>query len=133
MSLFSVFRKKELPRGPELFADLDSIIEKDVWFKLHGKARKIKPLTAEEFMIFANALSGFYALKDVKNLEPSVLVESCYQLASTIVDPISKDDISEMSQAQWSALFTMIMDKISGKLYTEEKKSVNLTAITLPE
>jgi len=112
------FKKKE---HVDVFADLDAILAKPVWFRLHGRERQIKPITVKEFFLYSNALAEFYALKDKPEVTNNELIDVAFKLSKSVCDDIERVDIERMSQAQWAALFSLIMETVTGKAHVEKK------------
>lgn len=122
--LIDIFSSKQkLNVKSEVVADLDAILVENVGFKLHGKEHIIKPLTVEQFMLYAVNLSEIYALKEKSNLNASDLIDKYHALISSVCSTVKRSDIEQMSQQQVSALFELIVDTVSGKLFVEKKKT----------
>lgn len=120
-------RQKYLESATNSVADLDAMLVEPVSFKLHGKTHVIKPLNVEQFMILSVALVDIMELQKQQNISPETLIEKYYALISSACDSITKQDIREMSQQQVSALFNIVIETITGKVFTEKK-----TLVTTP-
>lgn len=116
------FRKKSIPKDVELISDIDAILAQPIYFRLHGKVRSIKPVSTENFLKYTAALSGFYGLREQKNVTPDELINAYHELAKSISDDISRDDICQMTQAQVAAMFTLILKSVSGEAQAEAEK-----------
>lgn len=98
-----------------VIADLDAIIQDTVSFKLNGKIHEIKPLSTKDFLIYTNALSKVWELKDKEIIKPDDLIEKYYDMVSSVVPSIKRTDIETMNQQQVGALFQLILDTVTGK------------------
>lgn len=124
MSILNWFRKrKNLKVSSDIVADLDAMIVENVGFKLHGKQHVIRPLTVEQFMLYAVNLSEIYSLKERNDLSASELIDKYYALISSVCSTVKRSDIEEMSQQQVSALFELIVETVTGKVFVEKKKT----------
>lgn len=109
----------------EIVRDLDAIVGKSIFFRLHGKMREIKPITTEAYLIYVNSLSLLYSMKDKDGLTTDELLNSYYSLVKSVCDDFTMDDIKQMSQQQIGALFQLILDTITGTAHADvEKKSL---------
>lgn len=119
-------QKHQAPKGSAAVkvADLDALVSKSITFTLHGKDHKIDPLTVEQFVRFAAAYSDVLKLQDQDVVTPEQLVEAYYNLVSSVCTTVSKDDIHKMSQQQVAALFQIMVDLHTGRLFGDEKKTL---------
>ena len=108
----------------ESIADLDAMIVEPVSFKLHGKTHVISPLTTQQFLVLSAALNNIYQLKNDGEVTAQVLIDRYYELMHIASKTITKSDIEKMSQYQVSALFELITQTITGKLFSEKKKTL---------
>lgn len=121
------FNRKLMPARSshsEQIADLDAMIVEAVSFKLHGKIHTIKPLTTEQFLLLSSNLNKVYALRDKGEVTADNLIDAYYELMHTASPTIKRKDIAEMSQYQVSALFELVVETITGKLFAEKKKTI---------
>lgn len=118
--------KSKIPKDVELVSDIDAIITETIYFQLHGKVRAIKPMSAEQFLKYSLALSKLYSLRERKGLTGDELVEAYFELANSVIDDITKDDIRKLTQAQVSGLYTLILKSVTGEIQAEkdEKKKM---------
>lgn len=105
-----------------LIADLDSIVEEKIMFKLHGKQHFIAPISTIEFFKFAEKLAAFNALRDKENIKGEELVNGYFEVISSVCNSINIDDIEKCTSAQIGALFQLVLDKVMGRLTDEKKK-----------
>lgn len=96
-------------------ADLDAITQDTVNFKLNGKIHEIKPLSTKEFLVYTNALSKLWELKEKDVVGPDELIDKYYDMVYSIVPSITKEDIGSMNQQKIGALFQLILDTVSGR------------------
>lgn len=107
----------------EIIADLDSIIEKELSFKLHGKIHKINKLSTENFFVIANEFAKIEKLIQGKDkVTKEEFIETYYELFSKACDSLTKKDIEKMSLWQCAQLFQFITDIITGRIFSDEKK-----------
>jgi hypothetical protein len=120
-----MFGTKLQPARPEpqnVVQDLDALIEKPSFVKLHGKVFEIKPMLVNEFFYFANAMAGIRTLENAEDFTLDDVVEAYFSILSPLMVGLTKDDIRNCSSAQISALMAHVMDHVMGKANTEEKK-----------
>lgn len=125
--MLGFFRSKLMPARSaniESIADLDAMIVEPVSFKLHGKTHVISPLTTQQFLVLSAALNNIYQLKNDGEVTAQVLIDRYYELMHIASKTITKSDIEKMSQYQVSALFELITQTITGKLFSEKKKTL---------
>ena len=129
--MLGFFKRKLMParsaKSYDTIADLDAMIVEPVSFKLHGKIHVIKPLTTEQFFILSANLNEIYKLKEQSNFTAEQLIDKYYELMSTACKTITRKDIEDMEQYQVSALFELVVETITGKIFAEKKKIVPLT------
>ena len=113
--------KSKLKVSGDNVADLDAMLVEPVGFRLHGKDHLIKPLTVEQFMLYAVNLSDIYSLKEKKDVTADELIDKYYALISSVCSTIKRSDIEQMSQQQVSALFELIVSTVTGKIFSEKK------------
>ena len=112
-----------------LIADLDKIAVKTAAFRLHGVTRYIRPVSAEMFFRYADAIAEMGALRRQNLANQEKFVEALYEVSRHVVDPITLDDIKRCSLQQQAALYTTILDCVTGKVsepveVTEKKKTI---------
>jgi hypothetical protein len=105
-----------------LIADLDSLIEEKVVFRLHGNQHFISPISTLEFFKFAERLAVLNSLRDKENIKGDELVNSYYEVISSVCPSISIEDVEKCTSAQVGALFQLVLDKVMGRLTDEKKK-----------
>lgn len=108
----------------EQVADLDAMLSEPVAFKLHGKQHVIRPLDVEQFMKLTGALTDIYALQKQKDVTAETLVDTYYALMHECCSSITREDIENMTQQQVAALFELVIETITGKLFAEKKKTL---------
>lgn len=130
-----MFKKKIMDARPSqeerVVQDLDSLVEKSSYVRLHGKNHEIKPILVSEFFELANALAEIKKLENKTDFSLNDVVDSYFSLFMPLIPTITKDDICNSSHAQIAALLSHVMDHIQGRGHTEEKKKI-LTRMMLP-
>jgi len=124
-------RKSSKKSGSVLVADLDSMVTKTVTFKVHGKMHEIPPLSVEEFMVFTARYSEVMALQQKEKVTPAELIDAYYMMVNSVCKTISKEDIKSMSQNQVAALYQLMVDVFTGKVFADEKKTLEKMAALL--
>jgi len=114
-------RQKYTESATNAVADLDAMLVEPVSFKLHNKIHLLRPLNVEQFMVLSMALVDIVELQKKQSISPDELVDKYYALVSSACDTVSKNDIRDMSQQQVSALFNLIIETITGKVFSEKK------------
>lgn len=117
----------------EMVADLDSLLEETVSFKLHGKTHIIKPVELQEFLKFSNAYSSlfnFSAENRVDDLSTEKLKSMYFDIFSSVCETITREDVSKMGQSQIGALYQLIVDKVTGKADVDKKKTIQRAMIS---
>lgn len=109
-------------------ADLDAILTQPINFRFAGKVHSIRPIKVAENYAVANAISELWALKDMKEITASQLIDRYFALVSSVCPTIKRKDIEGMTQAQVTGLYQLIVDAVTGKAQAksqsddEEKK-----------
>jgi hypothetical protein len=119
-------KRKTNPNTPQnetavLVADLDKIVAETAAFRLHGTVRYIRPIPAEKFFRYAAALGDLSALKD-KTLDQKSFVLAFFEVIKNVVDPITLADVEGCTLQQIAALYSVILDCVTGK---EEKTEID--------
>ena len=115
-------------KQPKMFADLDALIAEPIYFKIHGKIFEIKPIKTDVFFKFSNKYVEFFGLEKMPNATTDDMVEKYYEMASSVCANITKKDVANMTPAQMGALFQIIIDTVTGRVFSDEKKK-NLTPL----
>jgi hypothetical protein len=124
----NLFSSKKSKHATEIVADLDQIVGKPVAFRLAGKTHYIDPITTQEFYGLANATAELWALKDEAKITADELVDRYYGIVFSVCKTIKRKDIEAMTQAQVTALYSLIMDTVMGRVghggVDEKKKRI---------
>ncbi len=110
----------------EIVSDLDAIVSQSVSFKLHGKYHEIKPISTKTYMLYVNALSEVFALKDKEKITSDELINKYFLLVKSVCETVEREDIEKMTQAQIGAMFELIMNTITGSAQVEAEKKKTL-------
>lgn len=111
----------------QVFVDLDTLLESDVKFKLHGKDYVLKTLDAKTFMNFANELTNVQDLYKKKEITSEQVLKTYTDLIHSLCDDFNEDIASSMTHSQIAALLQLCLDFTQGKVHTNkevEKKSL---------
>lgn len=125
MKFFPSRTDAKAKQGPDLVADLDSLVNESFHFKLHGKIHTIDPVSTIEFFKFANALARVEGLKTAEKVTGNELIDSYYNLASSICHTITREDIERMTQQQAGAFLQLLMDVSMGRVDEKKKTKLN--------
>lgn len=108
----------------EVVADLDALVNDEVAFKFNGKTYKIKPLeTGEAFIVWQN-LSKLEKFEVGDLVEFKEVIDFYADLFHSVCPEITRSDVEIMSQPQCAALLQLILDTVTGRVFTESKKKV---------
>lgn len=105
----------------KIVADLDAIKAEPVLFVLHGKEFLIVPMDVVTFMSMLDEYMNLMDLKKLDSVTPEQLVENYFKCFSKVIPDLTKKDISDMTQQQCAALYELVMDTITGRVFTEKK------------
>jgi hypothetical protein len=105
--------------------DIDAIIEKPEYIKLHGVVHEIKPVLVNEFFALANALARLNNLTAQKEINLDDLVDTYFGLIRSVCPTIEKEDIRKCTNAQVAAILQKVYDHVNG--ISGEKKKTPLT------
>ena len=108
----------------KIVADLDLIKSEPVGFYLFEKLHVIRPLSVEDFMDYVDKYVNLMDLKNRTEVTAEELIEKYFQCFSKVIKTLTKEDIRNMSQQQCAALYELVMDTITGKVFSSEKKSL---------
>ncbi len=122
MGIFNLKTGKKV-EDVNIVSDLDRMVADSVAFRLHGKVHKIKPITVKEFYEYSNAIARLKVIEKADKVKKDEIVDAYYNLIHSVVDTINLSDVENMTQAQAAALFSLILDAISGKAQVDEKKN----------
>jgi hypothetical protein len=103
-----------------VISDLDAMVSEPVGFVLHGRTHVIKPITLEEFYKFVNAWTAVLSWKDSEKVGPREYLSGLTALFQSVCDSITPDDVSKLTQAQAGALFSLIVESVTGKAQAAE-------------
>jgi len=110
----------------EVVADLDALISDDIAFRFGGKTYKIKPLEAGEAFIVWQNLSKLEGLTKRDEVTFTEVLDFYTDLFSSVCPEIKRSDVEQMSQPQCAALLQLILDTVTGRVFSESKKKVGM-------
>jgi hypothetical protein len=108
--------------GGGLVADIDALIEKPAYVKLHGNIHMIRPMLVQEFWAVANALAEIQKLPSREKIALDEMIDKYYAVIKAVCHTITREDIVKCTQAQIGALLQRVYDHVNGVVYDEEKK-----------
>lgn len=116
--------KQRIEQGgtSRIVADLDKIKSEPVGFYLFEKLHVIRPLSVEEFFGYVEKYVDLMDLKKEVDVKPEELINRYYQCFSKVIPTLKKSDVENMTQQQCAALYELVMDTITGRVFTDEKK-----------
>jgi len=117
-------KQKSPSQPPVMVADLDALLTKKVSFKLLGKIHTIDPLTVFQFTNFAAAYGEVLRLHEQEKVTSEELIDVYYNLVASVCDTVSREDISKMTQQQVNGLFQIMVDLHTGRLFADQKKTL---------
>jgi len=110
--------------GVEVVADLDALVNEDIAFKLGGKTYTIKPLSAGEAFVVWNNLSKLDQLRAKNEVSYSELLAFYADLFKSVCPEITRKHVEDMSQTQCAALLQLILDTVTGRVFSDGKKKL---------
>lgn len=117
--------------GAVQVADLDALLTQKVSFRLFGEDHVIEPLTVEEFINFSKAYADILKLQEQEVVSPEELVAAYGRMIEIVCDTVKTEDVKKMTQSQVVALFSMLTDIHTGKLFADQKKSLEKVRMIL--
>ena len=126
MKLFSI---KDARPEPEVVSDLDALISDPVAFRFKGKAHVIKAISVQEFLKTSEALARMNTLLEAKTVGFEEIVDSYYELIHAVCDTIHREDVLKMTQAQVSALISLVIKAVTGEAQIDKKKAIKLPTL----
>lgn len=106
----------------KVIVDLDRLVSESVGFMLHGKIRRIKPMTQEQFFIVVNEIASLDMIRTKKDFNAVTLRKAYLTLFKKACEPITDEDIKKMTDAQIAALVQQILDCVRGKAQVSTEK-----------
>lgn len=110
--------------GNRIVTDLDAIIGKAGFVKLHGKEHEIHAVLVEEFFAFANAIANIENLKSQKGITHSEYVNAHYEIIFPVCPTVTKEDINKCTISQLAAFVNLVNLHVTGGLTDEKKKTM---------
>lgn len=108
-------------------ADLDKILVDPVYFVWRKKQRKIKPIDVEHLLRVSEALARLDFLRQspdaVKQLTTKDLLDAYHDVIKSVCDDIPRKELDEVNLVQLGAMIQLIMDSMTGKINSSEKKN----------
>ena len=116
--------KKKQEQPSVMVADLDALLTEKISFKLFGKVHTIDPLTVEQFAKFSQAYFEVTQMGGKAKVSPEEMIAAYSKLTSVVVPSVGRDEISKMTQQQAAGLFQIMADLHTGRLFGDEKKTL---------
>lgn len=107
-----------------LIADLDLLVEESINFKLHGKTHSINAISTIDFLKFSSKLSALNDTFVKENLSGEELISSYFDLIFSVCNTVTLSDVEKCTQPQIAALLNLIIQKVTGKLTEDKKKTL---------
>jgi hypothetical protein len=122
-----LFRKNFKPtrdanESAELVTDLDALVNERISFRLGGKTYTIKPLSAGEAFVVWNNLSRLDHLRTQNEVSYSEVLNFYADLFKSVCPDITRKHVEDMSQTQCAALLQLVLDTVTGRVFTDGKK-----------
>lgn len=126
MKLWHKFKPtRDAHEGVEVVADLDALVSEEVAFRFQGKTYYLRPLTAGEAFVAWQNLANLEEFKKRENVTFKDVLDFYSEMFKSVCPEITREDVAEMTQPQCAALLQLILDTITGRVFTESKKKVN--------
>lgn len=125
--MFSLFGNKEqaAEKSPRVvIADLDAMIGEPGQIKLLGKWHTFKPMAVEDYFKSIKAMDVFFKKEDGSQVTADEMINRYYEILHPLCDTISLEDLNKLSLQQLTALFQVIVDTISGRIFGDQKKTL---------
>lgn len=111
----------------KVIVDLDRLISESVGFMLHGKLRRIKSMTQENFLRVVNELAALDLMRAKSERDPKALHAAYIKLFKQACEPINDEDLNKMTDAQIGALVQNIIECVTGRAQASgEKKTLKI-------
>jgi len=110
----------------QVFVDLDTLINDEIRFKLHGKDYLLRNLDVKTFMNFANEVSHVQDLYKKQEVTSDEVLKTYVGLIHSLCDDFNEDIAETMTHSQIAALLQLCLDFTQGRVHTNkdiEKKS----------
>lgn len=123
MSVFDFVSRMKKPGSPapaKMVLDLDAVVTETLSFSLHGDTHYIAPISTLQFLRISNALVALDDLVKRDQVTSAQIIDAYAELFGSVCKTITRKHIMSMSQAQILRFRQLVMDTVSGKIYTEE-------------
>lgn len=118
MSLFAF--KKPVETTAQVVSDLDALVAEPIAFRFQGKLHEIKPISTLELLRFTNAFAQLQQLNQKSDtISVDELIDAYTSVISSVCPTITREHVKDMTQAQVSALFQLVMDSVVGKAHAQ--------------
>jgi hypothetical protein len=103
-------------------ADLDAMLVEPVGFRLLGRDHVINPISVEQFFLVTTKWAELDMLKAKKDVAISEVLDKYFEIISSVVDTISRDDLNQMSMQQIGGALQLVVETVTGKVFAEDQK-----------
>lgn len=107
----------------EIVADLDALVTKSIRFRFLDRVHEIRPVTTGKLLEVYAAFHEIDLLSKRAEISADELMERYHQLFHSVCETIDLDAVGKMTQQQSAALFGLILEAVTGKVVSSEKKS----------
>lgn len=124
---FSFGKKFKPARGAAKatpIADLDAMLVQPIEFRLLGRDHVINPISVEQFFLVTTKWADLDELKAVKDIPVEVVLDKYYEIISSVVDSISREDLNQMSMQQIGGALQLVVETVTGKAFVDQKKTL---------
>lgn len=122
---------------PLVVRDLDALVSEPVGFRFNGQVHTIKPIEAGELLILHEKFAQIQRLAEQKDVTADELVDLYVEVFTSLSPTLTRADVEKMTQRQLTALFTLALDSVTGKVFSEvadrgEKKTPEIQTAPTP-
>jgi hypothetical protein len=114
-------QKKEI-HPDDFVCDLDALESKAVFFKFKGQAFEIPPISTGKLLKVYASFMQVDALARKNVISADELIDTYTDLFSSVCPQVTREVVSQMTQAQAGALFALVFDTVSGRVGASKKK-----------
>jgi len=102
----------------QVVSDLDALVAEPIAFRFKGRVHEIKPISTLELLKFTNAFAALQTLQGKSDtVTVAELVDAYAGVIASVCPTITREHVEDMTQAQVSALFQLVMDSVTGKAH----------------
>lgn len=114
-------QEKEI-REEDFVCDLDALESKTVYFRFKGQSFEIPPISTGKLLKVYASFMQVDAMARKNSITADELIDTYTELFSSVCPQVTREVVSQMTQAQAGALFTLVFDTVSGRVGASKKK-----------